>query len=78
MGATLRLWGPLADDAVCPASEAPRLYTEIRLRRSWLHYKLPLKEEHDEFVGRLHELGGGGERFRETCKALRVRMLGRS
>ena len=77
-GATLRLWGPVADDAVYPESGIPRWHTEYLLRRYDLHYYLQTKDERDEFVGRLHELGGGGEGFRETCKALRVRMLGRS
>jgi hypothetical protein len=76
----LRLWGPITDDAIYSASEfeTPRLYTEFKLWSYSLRRALPVKEERDEFVARLHELGGPGEDFRHACKALRVRRLGRS
>jgi hypothetical protein len=67
----LRLWGPVTEDG-------RRLHTEFTLYRYDLDRLGFLKEDRYKVVRRLHELGGGGEGFREACKALRVSRLGLS
>jgi hypothetical protein len=67
----LRLWGPVMEDG-------RRLHTEFTLYRYDLDRLGFLKEDRYKVVRRLHELGGGGEGFREACKALRVSRLGLS
>jgi hypothetical protein len=55
-----------------------RLNTGFKLYRSDLDRLRFLKEDRYKVVRQLHELGGGGEGFKKTCKALRVSRLGLS
>jgi hypothetical protein len=80
----LRLWGPMTDDAIyyqpevkgaLPEFEKHRLHTDFTLWRVSIRNYLPLEEDRDNFVARLHELGVEEELLAKTCKTLMLRRL---